>query len=179
VSRFYATVEAREGRRLVGAAYEDVWRRVTLAEYGSAEEAEREARAACERAPRDCRAPGVRTEERWPDLSRTEAALAVYAKGETARTLAWGACSTDADVEACQAADRRALEAVQDAFALDTADRNHPSQCRLLGLSTLREWVARWRCEACGCECCRRVEAGPYLGDVACAWALRLWSLLR
>ncbi len=45
---------------------------------------------------------------------------------------------TNADVDACEARDKLALCAVQDAFHLDTQDINSKDHCRLVDLAFMR-----------------------------------------
>ena len=52
--------------------------------------------------------------------------------------------STSAEIEAWQAAERKALELVQDAFHLDTSDRNTLGHCRHATIGYLRDLVRSW-----------------------------------
>lgn len=83
--------------------------------------------------------------EGWPSLARTAAALEEWERTEAARDQLLDAATTDDKLGEWKRAEREALEKVAEAFFQDTKDRNSRENCSLVGLRTLREWVATWR----------------------------------
>ena len=65
-------------------------------------------------------------------------ALAVFDKGKPARDRAWEDCGTDADVDACKAADNAALTRVREAFFEVTSDRNSKASAMSADLHFMR-----------------------------------------
>jgi hypothetical protein len=81
----------------------------------------------------------------WPDLSRTEAALAAYDADQPRIAALYGAARTSADLTAAISAEFEAANRVREVLALDTADRNSHDRAMRVDMATLRAWVARWR----------------------------------
>lgn len=71
-------------------------------------------------------------------FTNTAAALVEYDTGAAARSAAWDAIESNADCDACVAADKAALEVVQRAFHKDTADFNSLHDCLLVDLGFMR-----------------------------------------
>lgn len=87
-------------------------------------------------------------------FSRTRNALAEYDKTQADVVLpAFAAAKTDADVRQAALLDSQSVDAVRDAFALDTADRNSPENARLAGIKWLRQLVAD-ESDGCGVDGC-------------------------
>lgn len=71
-------------------------------------------------------------------FANTTAALAVYDAGAAERDAAWGRAETNADVEACESADRAALSLVQEAFYEDTKHINRLESCLRIDIDAMR-----------------------------------------
>ena len=72
------------------------------------------------------------------EFPHTVAALIQYDAGAAARQLGWDTVQSKEDVDACEAREKLALCAVQDACHLDTQDINSKDHCRLVDLAFLR-----------------------------------------
>lgn len=99
--------------------------------------------------------PAPTEARRWPDLSRTRAALADYDRTAAERLRYWDLVGTipartsgaDLGLRTAEEADHKALIAVQEAYYLDTQDRNSRAHCSILDIATARRFVAAWEAE--------------------------------
>lgn len=83
----------------------------------------------------------------FPDMSRTEAALREYDRTEGDRDELIRRAATSSEVFAWHKACAAAIGKVQEALALDTADRNPPQACRHVHIGTIRQWVSSWQAQ--------------------------------
>jgi hypothetical protein len=83
-----------------------------------------------------------------PDLSRTEATLEAYEaldRGLRALSIDDLKATPDEDLDLAWDIRDVAYAAVQEAYVLDTADRNSPDRARLVGPDFARRMVDLWR----------------------------------
>jgi hypothetical protein len=73
------------------------------------------------------------------DFTGTRAALAKFDESKVAREEAWANASSDLHCDRALAADKVALEAVQDAFYQDTAAYNRRENCLRLDIGFIRQ----------------------------------------
>ncbi|MDR9847069.1 hypothetical protein [Herbaspirillum huttiense] len=74
-------------------------------------------------------------------FAKTKAALNVYYDSLPARQQAWKSVTSNEQVHAANTADRKALEALQDAFHEDTKDINSLAHCRLVTAQDIAKMV--------------------------------------
>lgn len=75
------------------------------------------------------------------DMRHTRRAIAEYDRTRPERNARWADAMTNADVFAAERADAVAVNAVREAFYLDTADRNHFGACIYIAVSHARQVV--------------------------------------
>jgi len=65
-------------------------------------------------------------------------AIAAFDAGSAERAQQWDAIENNADLEAAEAADLKALETVREAFWQLTKDRNSRAHCSIVGIEFMR-----------------------------------------
>jgi hypothetical protein len=82
---------------------------------------------------------------KWRDFTRTHKAIGQFKATQGQRNGLWNTVECIADIEKADAAERAALQLVQDAFYQDTADINRLDDCRLLQVQDIihmTDWKA-------------------------------------
>ena len=75
------------------------------------------------------------------NFKHTKQAFVEYDAGRLERSKAWDEAWDSKTIDACQTADRLALEKVQAAFFLDTSHTNSREKCQLATLEFMRQCV--------------------------------------